>query len=80
MQAILALEDGRVFRGKGYGRKGRMSRRSSFLILLSTGYQEIFTDPSLRWAKSSFSPIRKSGNYGHKPGRQRVKPAPISRD
>ena len=25
MQAILALEDGRVFRGKGYGAKGECS-------------------------------------------------------
>ena len=30
MQAILALEDGRIFRGKGYGAPRRMPRRSRF--------------------------------------------------
>ncbi|PSH05286.1 MAG: carbamoyl phosphate synthase small subunit [Acidobacteria bacterium] len=45
MQAILALEDGRVFRGKGYG--ARVERTGEVVFNTSiTGYQEIFTDPS----------------------------------
>src|SRR4030088_1758487 len=45
MQAILALEDGRVFRGKGYGAKGECYGEGVFNTSI-TGYQEIFTDPS----------------------------------
>src|ERR1700687_3442382 len=45
MQAILALEDGRVFRGKGYGAKGECAGEVVFNTSI-TGYQEIFTDPS----------------------------------
>jgi len=45
MQAILALEDGRVFRGKGYGAPADCSGEVVFNTAL-TGYQEIFTDPS----------------------------------
>src|SRR5574341_905727 len=45
MQAILALEDGRVFRGKGYGAKAECYGELVFNTSI-TGYQEIFTDPS----------------------------------
>src|SRR5580704_9955088 len=45
MQAILALEDGRIFRGEGYGAKGECYGEVVFNTSL-TGYQEIFTDPS----------------------------------
>jgi len=45
MQAILALEDGRVFRGKGYGASVEAAGEVVFNTSL-TGYQEIFTDPS----------------------------------
>ncbi len=45
MQAILALEDGKVFRGKGYGAKGECRGEVVFNTSI-TGYQEIFTDPS----------------------------------
>jgi carbamoyl-phosphate synthase small subunit len=45
MQAILALEDGRIFRGEGYGARGECSGEVVFNTSLS-GYQEIFTDPS----------------------------------
>ncbi|AXC15880.1 Carbamoyl-phosphate synthase small chain [Acidisarcina polymorpha] len=45
MQAILALEDGRIFRGEGHGAKGECSGEVVFNTSL-TGYQEIFTDPS----------------------------------
>ena len=45
MQAILALEDGRIFRGQGYGHPGECSGEVVFNTSL-TGYQEIATDPS----------------------------------
>jgi len=45
MQAILALEDGRIFRGKGFGAPVEASGEVVFNTSL-TGYQEIFTDPS----------------------------------
>src|SRR6202522_2541654 len=45
MQAILALEDGRVFRGKSFGARVERSGEVVFNTSL-TGYQEIFTDPS----------------------------------
>src|ERR1700733_10813091 len=45
MQAILALEDGRIFRGKGFGAQVEAAGEVLFNTSL-TGYQEIFTDPS----------------------------------
>ncbi len=52
MQAILALEDGRLFRGKAYGAangsNGPAAERVGEVVFNTslTGYQEIFTDPS----------------------------------
>jgi carbamoyl-phosphate synthase small subunit len=45
IQAMLALEDGRIFRGKGFGAPVEASGEVVFNTSL-TGYQEIFTDPS----------------------------------
>ncbi len=45
MQAILALEDGRIFRGHGYGHLSECQGEVVFNTSL-TGYQEISTDPS----------------------------------
>ena len=45
MQAILALEDGRIFRGTSFGAGAECSGEVVFNTSL-TGYQEIFTDPS----------------------------------
>jgi carbamoyl-phosphate synthase small subunit len=45
MQALLALEDGRIFRGQGYGHPGECQGEVVFNTSL-TGYQEIATDPS----------------------------------
>jgi carbamoyl-phosphate synthase small subunit len=45
MEAILALEDGRVFRGRGAGAPGERFGEVVFNTSL-TGYQEILTDPS----------------------------------
>ncbi len=45
MQAMLALEDGRTFRGKSFGARRESLGEVVFNTSL-TGYQEIFTDPS----------------------------------
>ena len=45
MQAVLVLEDGRIFRGKSFGAKAEAAGEVVFNTSL-TGYQEIFTDPS----------------------------------
>jgi carbamoyl-phosphate synthase small subunit len=45
MQAILALEDGRIFCGESYGARRECFGEVVFNTAL-TGYQEIFTDPS----------------------------------
>jgi carbamoyl-phosphate synthase small subunit len=45
IQAMLALEDGRVFRGRGFGAAVEAAGEVVFNTSL-TGYQEIFTDPS----------------------------------
>ncbi|MFN7965187.1 MAG: glutamine-hydrolyzing carbamoyl-phosphate synthase small subunit [Acidobacteriota bacterium] len=47
MEAILALEDGRVFRGKSLGAVGEITGEVVFNTGM-TGYQEILTDPSYR--------------------------------
>ncbi|MCU0241502.1 MAG: glutamine-hydrolyzing carbamoyl-phosphate synthase small subunit [Vicinamibacteria bacterium] len=43
--AILALEDGRIFRGRAFGRLGETTGEVVFNTAL-TGYQEVLTDPS----------------------------------
>lgn len=45
MTALLALEDGRIFKGIGYGHPGECQGEVVFNTSL-TGYQEIATDPS----------------------------------
>ena len=45
VEAILALEDGRIFRGRAFGALVERSGEVVFNTSLS-GYQEIFTDPS----------------------------------
>jgi carbamoyl-phosphate synthase small subunit len=45
IQAMLALEDGRIFRGQGFGARVEAAGEVVFNTSL-TGYQEIFTDPS----------------------------------
>ena len=69
MQAILALEDGRVFRGKGYGAKGECYGEVVFNTSI-TGYQEIFTDPSY-CGQIVVLTNPQIGNYGTNSGRQR---------
>src|SRR5581483_8084998 len=43
--AVLALEDGRIFKGRGAGARARRGGEVVFNTSL-TGYQEVFTDPS----------------------------------
>jgi carbamoyl-phosphate synthase small subunit len=45
MSAILALEDGRVFRGEAFGAPGTVNGEICFNTSMS-GYQEVLTDPS----------------------------------
>jgi carbamoyl-phosphate synthase small subunit len=45
MEAILALEDGRVWRGRGFGARAEVVGEVVFNTAM-TGYQEILTDPS----------------------------------
>ena len=65
MQAILALEDGRIFRGKGYGAKAECYGEVVFNTSI-TGYQEIFTDPSYAGQVVVLT-NPEIGNYGTNP-------------
>jgi carbamoyl-phosphate synthase small subunit len=68
MEAILALEDGRVFRGKGFGAKGECYGEVVFNTAI-TGYQEIFTDPSYA-GQIVVLTNPQIGNYGTNPDDQ----------
>jgi carbamoyl-phosphate synthase small subunit len=65
MQAILALEDGSVFRGRGYGASGERFGEVVFNTSLS-GYQEILTDPSYAGQIVCLT-YPHIGNYGTNP-------------
>ena len=71
MQAILALEDGRVFRGKGYGATSEGHGEVVFNTSI-TGYQEIFTDPSYAGQIVCLT-NPEIGNYGTNPDDQEAK-------
>src|SRR4051794_8424048 len=45
--AILALADGRIFRGRAFGASGEVSGEVVFNTAM-TGYQEVLTDPSYK--------------------------------
>jgi carbamoyl-phosphate synthase small subunit len=63
--AILALEDGRTFRGRAFGHSGTTSGEVCFNTSM-TGYQEIITDPSYRGQIVTMTyPLQ--GNYGVNP-------------
>jgi len=62
MNAILALEDGSVFRGKGFGAAASAIGEVCFNTSM-TGYQEILTDPSYKGQIVTMTyPL--IGNYG----------------
>ena len=62
MKAILALEDGSVFHGEGFGAKASAGGEVCFNTSM-TGYQEILTDPSYKGQIVTMTyPL--IGNYG----------------
>jgi carbamoyl-phosphate synthase small subunit len=62
MKAILALEDGSVFIGKGFGARASACGEACFNTSM-TGYQEILTDPSYKGQIVAMTyPL--IGNYG----------------
>jgi carbamoyl-phosphate synthase small subunit len=65
MKAILALEDGSVFHGIGFGASGTVVGEVCFNTSL-TGYQEILTDPSYKGQIVSLT-YPEIGNYGISP-------------
>ncbi len=62
MEALLALEDGTVYRGKGFGHAATACGEVCFNTSM-TGYQEILTDPSYR-AQIVAMTYPQIGNYG----------------
>jgi carbamoyl-phosphate synthase small subunit len=65
MKAILALEDGSVFVGRGFGAKAQACGEVCFNTSM-TGYQEILTDPSYKGQIVTMTyPL--IGNYGVNP-------------
>lgn len=60
--AILALEDGRVFRGEGFGATATAVGEICFNTSM-TGYQEVLTDPSYRGQIVAMT-APQIGNYG----------------
>ncbi len=62
MEAILALEDGLVFRGRSFGAAGERGGEVVFNTAM-TGYQEVLTDPSYR-GQIVVMTCPEIGNYG----------------
>lgn len=62
MEAILALEDGKIFRGRGFGASGERCGEVVFNTSMS-GYQEIITDPSYK-GQIVVMTYPLMGNYG----------------
>ena len=61
-EAILALEDGRTFRGRAWGAEGERTGEIVFNTAM-TGYQEILTDPSYAGQIVTMT-YTEIGNYG----------------
>jgi len=62
--AVLILQDGNVFYGKGFGKKGTTTGEICFNTGM-TGYQEVFTDPSYYGQVIIMNNVH-IGNYGVK--------------
>jgi carbamoyl-phosphate synthase small subunit len=62
LEALLVLEDGRVFRGRSFGALGERGGEVVFNTSM-TGYQEILTDPSYRGQIVAMT-SPEIGNYG----------------
>ncbi|MFB3907517.1 MAG: carbamoyl phosphate synthase small subunit [Candidatus Eisenbacteria bacterium] len=65
MQALLALEDGRIFPGRSFGSSAEAGGEVVFSTAM-TGYQEVLTDPSYRGQIVVFTAPH-IGNYGIHP-------------
>ena len=61
-EAILALEDGRTFRGLAWGAPGERTGETGFTTVM-TGYQVILTDPSYAGQIVTMT-YPEIGNYG----------------
>ena len=62
MEAILALEDGKVFKGRSFGATGERVGEVVFNTSM-VGYQEVLTDPSYR-GQIVIMTYPEIGNYG----------------
>ncbi len=62
LPAVLALEDGSVFRGRGFGAEATVAGECVFNTSM-TGYQEILTDPSYFGQIVTMTAVQ-IGNYG----------------
>jgi carbamoyl-phosphate synthase small subunit len=62
MEAVLALEDGRIFRGRSIGAAGETTGEVVFNTSMF-GYQEVLTDPSYRGQLVTMT-YPEIGNYG----------------
>lgn len=62
MNAVLALEDGTVYRGRGFGARAEACGEVCFNTSM-TGYQEILTDPSYKGQIVTMT-YPQIGNYG----------------
>ena len=62
MNAVLALEDGTVFRGSSAGASGQARGEVVFNTSM-TGYQEVLTDPSYAGQIVTMTSVQ-IGNYG----------------
>lgn len=62
MNAVLALEDGSIYRGKGFGASAEACGEVCFNTSM-TGYQEILTDPSYKGQIVTMT-YPEIGNYG----------------
>jgi carbamoyl-phosphate synthase small subunit len=65
-QALLALEDGLVFRGESFGAEGTTAFGEVCFNTSMTGYQEILTDPSYKGQIVAMT-YPEIGNYGINP-------------
>ena len=72
MEGLLALEDGTILRGRGFGAEGSVAAEMCFNTSM-TGYQEILTDPSYRGQVVALT-CPEIGNTGIQRMRSRIGP------
>ena len=77
MEGLLALEDGTILRGRGFGAVGWVAAEMCFNTSM-TGYQEILTDPSYRGQVVALT-CPEIGNTGINPCLLYTSPSPRDR-